>query len=218
MFVKAIGGMSRTSRAIQVVIALLITTVVVVGVLRGFQSSSDEGVDDEGVDGAEASSPPLYDVTIRKPAGPPRVDLGVTGPEGQVLTAACSSCHGSRSPDKTNRQASDLTEFHQGLKLAHGSVTCLSCHNSNDYDTLALADGAAVDYSDVMTLCSQCHGPQTRDYNHGSHGGMSGYWDRTRGPRTRNNCVDCHNPHAPAFPLMKPKFKPIDRFLEKDHG
>ena len=97
----------------------------------------------------------------------------------------------------------------------HG-YSCLSCHNSEDYDALKLADGSRVEFTEVMTLCAQCHGPETRDYEHGAHGGMNGFWDLTRGPRTKNNCVDCHNPHSPAFLPMQPTFKPRDRFLKKE--
>lgn len=160
-----------------------------------------------------------FPVTIRKPAGPPRVELGAHGAlggkdaAGKSVTVACSTCHATRPPNFAIRESADLDEFHQNLAYAHGKVSCLSCHNSQNYDTLHLADGSSVEYSEVMTLCAQCHGPKTRDYQHGAHGGMTGYWDLSRGPRTRNNCVDCHAPHAPRFPAMKPTFKPRDRFL-----
>ena len=88
--------------------------------------------------------------------------------------------------------------------------------HADDYDSLKLADGTRVEFTEVMTLCAQCHGQQMKDYEHGAHGGMNGYWDRSRGPQTKNNCVDCHNPHAPQFPKMQPTFKPRDRFLEKE--
>ena len=89
----------------------------------------------------------------------------------------------------------------------------MSCHNERDYDTLRLADGTSVRYEEVSRLCAQCHGSQARDYAHGVHGGMSGYWDTTRGVQTRNQCTHCHAPHAPAYPSMRPTFKPRDRFL-----
>ena len=154
-----------------------------------------------------------FPVTIRQPDGPPRVDLGVKDEAGNSVMATCATCHRTRPANRQNRVASDLTEFHQGLTLVHGSTSCLSCHNAADYDSLALADGTSVDFTRVMDLCAQCHGPQTRDYLHGAHGGMTGHWDLSRGPQTRNNCVDCHNPHAPSFPKMTPTFKPRDRFL-----
>ncbi|MBI5610873.1 MAG: hypothetical protein HY902_18485 [Deltaproteobacteria bacterium] len=68
--------------------------------------------------------------------------------------------------------------------------------------------------SSVIELCSQCHGPQARDYQHGAHGGMTGYWDLRRGDRFRNVCVDCHNPHVPAYPQFAPVQRPRDRFLD----
>lgn len=154
-----------------------------------------------------------HPVIVRRPDGPPRVDLGTVDADGNPVTAACSTCHATRPANANNRKPADLNEFHQNMAFAHGRVSCLSCHNPNDYDTLHLADGQSVEYADVMTLCAQCHGPQTRDFEHGAHGGMQGHWDLSKGPRTRNNCVDCHDPHTPGFPAMKPTFKPKDRFL-----
>ncbi len=164
----------------------------------------------------------LFVATIRRPDGPPRIDAGVVDPQGRSGTVACSTCHSVREPNFANRAPADLDQFHQGMTFTHGSITCYSCHNPNDADTLRLADSTTVEYVDVMTLCAQCHGAQYRDYQHGAHGGMNGYWDLSRGPQTRNNCIDCHDPHVPAFPKMTPTFKPRDRFLsppaDKDHG
>jgi formate-dependent nitrite reductase cytochrome c552 subunit len=153
-------------------------------------------------------------VTIRKPPGPPRVVTTLKDVHGSSLTVACSTCHTTRLPDHQNKSVKTLDEFHSGMAFSHGTVSCLSCHNPGDYDSLQLADGSRVDFTDVMTLCGQCHGPQMKDYEHGVHGGLNGYWDLTRGPQQKNNCVDCHNPHAPQFPRMQPTFRPKDRFLE----
>lgn len=158
---------------------------------------------------------PKFAVSIRKPQGPPRVITGLKNADGTEVTIACVTCHTTRPPNHNNRTVKDLDEFHGGTVFSHGSVSCLSCHNERDYDTLRLADGSRVEFPDVMKLCAQCHGPQMKAYEHGAHGGMNGYWDLTRGPRTKNNCIDCHNPHAPQFPKMRPTFKPKDRFLEQ---
>jgi len=157
--------------------------------------------------------PKKFPVLINQPEGPPVIELDVLDPQGRKATMACSSCHSQREPDHENRTSADLSEFHQGLEVIHGNLSCLSCHNPSDYDTLRLADGSTVEYRDVMQLCSQCHGPQATSFANGAHGGMTGYWDRTRGPQMKNNCVDCHDPHQPAFPKMIPTFKPKDRFL-----
>lgn len=157
-----------------------------------------------------------FSVSIRKPTGPPRVDTGMKDPHGHPVTVSCSTCHATRKPNPDNKLAADLDEFHGTIEVAHSTISCLSCHNPNDYDSLRLADGTRVEYANVMTLCAQCHGPEMRDFEHGTHGGMNGYWDLKRGPQTKNNCVDCHNPHSPKFPSMQPTFKPKDRFLDQE--
>ena len=127
---------------------------------------------------------------------------------------SCATCHATRKPNFDNKTVTDLNEFHNDLPFSHGTISCLSCHNSEDYSALKLADGSRVEFSDVMTLCAQCHGPQMRDYQHGAHGGMNGHWDLSRGPQMKNNCIDCHDPHAPSYPKMIVGFKPKDRFNE----
>lgn len=158
---------------------------------------------------AEAAA--LHPVLLRPVPGAPRVH--VVRPEGGVEAVACATCHAVKAPAADQRGGPSLDAFHRGLEMAHGALTCLSCHDATDYDRLRLADGRPLRFEDVMQLCSQCHGPQARDHAAGLHGGMSGYWDRTRGPQVRNQCTHCHAPHAPAFPRMQPGFKPIDRFL-----
>ncbi len=164
----------------------------------------------------EASKPALSPVTILRP-GVPRVATGRLLSNGDPETLACGTCHAARTPDTLKATEVELDEFHQGLKFNHGGRTCLSCHNADDYDSLRLADGRAIGFPNVMELCAQCHGTQHRDYVHGAHGGMTGHWDLTRGPRTRNNCTTCHDPHAPAYPLVHPVFKPTDTQSRASH-
>lgn len=155
-----------------------------------------------------AAQPQLHPVHIRQPAGRPTVLTARTNFHGQPVSVSCSTCHATARPNPGLRHSAELEQFHQGLKFNHGQLSCLSCHNSGDYDTLRMADGAALEFSNLQQLCAQCHGPQARDYKNGSHGGMSGYWDLSRGPRTRNNCTDCHDPHSPQYPVMTPVFPP----------
>lgn len=150
-------------------------------------------------------APSRHRVEIATPSAP---QVTTTTPAGKSIQIQCSVCHSSREPNPTNT-AAKLDDFHQGLSFAHGTVGCLSCHDAGDYDRLHLADGAPLPFERTMDLCGQCHGPQRRDYEHGAHGGMSGHWDLTRGGRTRNHCVDCHDPHAPAYPKVRPVFAPV---------
>lgn len=148
----------------------------------------------------------------RRLKGAPRVRTRAKE-NGKSVELPCSVCHDSRQPNTNNRASNQLDLFHQKLTFRHGSLSCLSCHARGDYDRLSLADGTRVRFTDVVRLCAQCHGPQYRDYSRGSHGGMTGYWDLSRGPRKRNICVDCHDPHTPAYPRVHPAPGPGDRFL-----
>jgi len=159
-----------------------------------------------------------HPVVISRPEGPPRISTGNVDALGQPVTVSCASCHANLKPDADQSASRLPTRFHQGLRFQHGELRCHSCHNPPGYSELRRADGRAVDFVDVQTLCGQCHSPQAVDYEHGAHGGMNGYWDLSRGPRQRKGCTDCHDPHSPAFPTMAPTFKPYDRFLPRMTG
>jgi len=162
---------------------------------------------------AAPASTTRLDVPPHRPAGyQPRVEVaGVVDFHGQSVGVACMTCHTSKTPNLEAGAGGVVpTGFHQGLVYQHGGQSCLSCHNSQDYDALRLADGRKLAFADAQKLCQQCHGPQARDYLIGAHGGMNGYWDKTKGARTRNTCTDCHDPHAPKYPQWTPVFAPKD--------
>lgn len=152
-----------------------------------------------------------FTTQIRTGPVTPRVDTGQKDVQGNAVTVACTTCHTTTKSNRRTNSAAELKEFHQGLKYQHGKLTCVSCHNDANYDLLRLADGSSLTYPETMTLCSQCHGQKRRDYDHGAHGGMNGYWDLKRGNRTRNTCVNCHDPHWPAPPVVMPVLQPRDR-------
>ena len=166
---------------------------------------------DESNTAAKSTS---FPVIVRRPAGPPQIQLAGADPQGRSASVACATCHSVRPPNFENRSAQSLDEFHQGLQFYHGQLACYSCHNPENADMLRLADGTGVEYADVMSLCTQCHSKQAESFAHGAHGGMNGFWDLSRGPQTKNNCIDCHDPHAPNYPKMIVDFKPRDRFLD----
>jgi len=159
---------------------------------------------------SEPATPTKYPVLVHPGPETPQV-VAMLGGEASPALISCSTCHATRPPDLSTVSATQLVDFHQGLYYAHGSLSCLSCHNADNYDTLRKADGSAVEYPQTVQLCAQCHGPQYRDYTHYSHGGMTGHWDLTSGPRERNTCTDCHDPHQPAYPRVQPVFPPQDR-------
>jgi len=204
----AVAGMKRVAERTWVTLA------VAMGALIACGQSAGESQADRLVQEREVVSARTFPVVIHQPNAPPRVKVGTDPTTGEDITVRCQTCHATKTPNPVTDGDRPPSQFHQDLKFQHGALACLSCHDRQDYDRLHLADGKPVSYSDVMTLCAQCHAKRYDDYQHGAHGGMNGHWDLTRGGRTRKHCIDCHNPHWPGFPRMRPTFKPIDRFLE----
>ncbi len=153
----------------------------------------------------EKTTEPTFTTFIRKSVGPPVVKTDLVDMHGQPVSAACNTCHTTRPANRDAQLGQKLPTFHQGISGAHGKLNCVACHHPDEgYQSLRLADGKSLPYTEVMQLCAQCHGPQYRDYQHGAHGGMNGYWDLSRGNRTRNNCIDCHHPHSPKYRTFLP--------------
>ena len=158
---------------------------------------------------------PTYPVTFNRSAQSPGVATGRTDINGRAITVPCQTCHSLLQPAPVAGALSlgSLDRFHRGLEFRHGSLTCHSCHDVGQPQQFKLADAIPVESWDAMQLCSQCHGPQRRDYDHGAHGGMNASCDLTRAPRARNICTDCHDPHSPKPGQVLPTFKPKDRFM-----
>jgi hypothetical protein len=161
-----------------------------------------------------APSAKIGAVVIHEPAKLTSIETQKTDNAGRQLRVACVTCHSLREqkPHFPER-AENLREFHVGLKVEHGKLACTACHvdRAGGVAKLHLADGTELATADTMRLCAQCHGPKFSQYEHGAHGGMNGYWDLSRGDRLRNHCVDCHDPHFPAFQPSRPVLPPKDR-------
>lgn len=174
-------------------------------------------IDPDRATGPEvAPDTPLHAEEIHVPS-----TLGVADTErldvhGTPIGVACETCHGGEGGGFAARDGAP-ERFHSTIDLQHGALRCAACHDPGDQRRLRLADGTSLPIRDAISLCAQCHGPQMRDYEHGAHGGMTGYWDRRRGPRLRNHCVDCHAPHTPAIERVRPVHPPKDRFLGTPH-
>lgn len=154
-----------------------------------------------------------HPVTIDAPAQLESIAVGIAGSSAERIR--CEVCHSIRPDKPLPTKMGDLSEFHLGLSFNHGDLACAACHSRGQPPALHLASGERVEMRDAMRLCAQCHGPQFRDYKMGSHGGMQGHWDLAQGPRTRNNCVNCHSPHAPQTAPVQPAPGPRDRFFAK---
>lgn len=118
------------------------------------------------------------------------------------MTYRCSECHNLfPSPIETDRPLSQ----HREIVLEHGiNARCFNCHNRDNRDAFADDRGGPIPYDQPPLLCAKCHGPVYRDWTHGVHGRSNGYWDPKQGPMERRKCVECHDPHSPAFKPMRP--------------
>jgi hypothetical protein len=94
---------------------------------------------------------------------------------------------------------------HKDIHLEHGNNRfCLNCHHPTNRNAFVDYDGSEIKESDVVLLCAKCHGPTYRDWQAGVHGRQNGYWNKALGDSTKLRCIQCHDPHQPAFPSMKP--------------
>ena len=210
--------MSLKNKALLPIILIIFGLGVILATWLIYQSFVDPTA---GVIVAETQHKPndaqksMHPVYIRKPNAPPTIATDEVDFHGNPVSLPCSTCHTDKPPNPATQSAEELDQFHKGLEYRHGNLTCLSCHNPSNYNELRKADGTALKFQEVMQLCAQCHGTQARDYHNGSHGGMAGFWDLRKGARVRNNCIDCHDPHAPAYSAVMPVFPPRDRLDSK---
>ncbi len=123
----------------------------------------------------------------------------------------CYACHDKRKPPTLRYDANQkliIPRAHSDIVMGHGEQgrnnNCFNCHNENNLELLQTRDGREIKFRDSPQLCGSCHGPTYDDWEAGAHGRISGYWDRKLGPFVRQPCVDCHNPHSPAFQGRKP--------------
>ena len=141
-----------------------------------------------------------------------RVSLGELVRTGADLSDFdCYICHDRKTPP-TLRFGADhnviVPKEHADVVMGHGSHNrnnnCYNCHDESNLERLQTRDGRELKLVESTQLCASCHGPTYRDWEAGAHGRTSGYWERPKGPITRQDCVSCHNPHAPPFPSRKP--------------
>ncbi len=128
-------------------------------------------------------------------ADPPIVHLG-------GFDRDCQDCHFIF--DREERRGVPLRQ-HTRIELRHGrNNRCLGCHDQQDRNTLGIGGGETVGFADSDQLCATCHGPTWRDWERGIHGRSAGSWKIGSEERSKLTCVQCHDPHAPAFATMAP--------------
>ncbi len=146
---------------------------------------------------------------VRQPAVTPVYELG-------PFTYRCSECH--RDIPSLYAAGGDLTQ-HADIHLAHGMNTrCLNCHHPTNREAFVDDFGEEIPWDQAPVLCGKCHGPVYRDWQHGSHGRINGYWDTTRGEQVRLKCIACHDPHRPPFAPLASAPPPHTLRMTPEHG
>jgi hypothetical protein len=130
---------------------------------------------------------------------------------GDTSGLSCYACHDIKKTVNLHLDTNGnivLPEEHKDLVIRHGRNSrnnqCFNCHDSTNLELLRTRDGRQLKVEESTKLCASCHGPTYRDWEVGIHGRPSGYWSQQHGAVTRQDCTSCHDPHAPAFPSMKP--------------
>jgi hypothetical protein len=123
----------------------------------------------------------------------------------------CYTCHEHGKPPTLRFDEKHnllVPKEHSDVVMGHGSHNrnnlCFNCHDENNLEQFQTRDGRQLKLVESTPLCGSCHGPTYRDWEAGAHGRTSGYWKRDAGSITRQDCVSCHNPHAPRFPSRHP--------------
>lgn len=199
----------------QLQFVVVLCTVSVLGC--GSNRRPEPGADRQALTKAQKPSKKRFSARVHLPYEHLGMTTGKRDPvSGLPVRVGCATCHRLIEPKKKNEEATQLQGFHRGIKIVHGDQTCRTCHHAPHFDRFRLSSGRTLNYSEVMQLCGQCHSSQKRDYDRGIHGGMTGHWDLDRGPRDRNHCIDCHNPHRPAIPKLIPAPRARYRRLADD--
>jgi hypothetical protein len=109
----------------------------------------------------------------------------------------CNSCH---QLFQSEWDGSRPLQQHTHVALNHGiNNECNNCHDQEDRESLILHDGASVPFVETAQLCAQCHGPVFRDWERGTHGKTVGSWDLSSDAARKLSCIECHDPHSPAY-------------------
>lgn len=146
---------------------------------------------------------PDSDMHVVDPAlldtGPMRLALDEPVYSAGPFDQSCNACHSKVEP--RDRRAGERMIQHTELHHDHGANNrCFNCHDTEQRNLLRLYTGEQIEFNDAVRLCAQCHGPVYRDWQRGAHGKTTQSW--LPGQGVRLNCVDCHDPHAPAFGQM----------------
>ena len=118
---------------------------------------------------------------------------------GKLTRYPCVSCHTQSLSQMKSGLTQDQQKAHWDIAMSHASsdvMHCTTCHNKDNIEDLITLSGRTVGLNHSYKVCAQCHSNQYKDWVGGAHGKRVGGWTP---PRVVQNCVNCHDPHQPAW-------------------
>lgn len=143
----------------------------------------------------------IHDITpLRGERGPLRLHQ-----DGDVYE--CSMCHDGFEGDLGEEA---LQGAHAAITFDHGrNVFCLNCHHPKNSDAYDNFRDEEIPGDQPTQLCAKCHGLHYREWRQDIHGRVNLYWDKKYGEQVKLDCIQCHDPHRPKIPSMKPEPPPV---------
>lgn len=122
----------------------------------------------------------------------------------QITQYPCSNCHGEPLSELQANLSQSMPKAHWDIVVEHADqsvMECTTCHTPDDLDQLQTLTGKTIGFDHSYQICAQCHSTAAEDWSGGAHGKRVGGWAP---PRVVHNCVNCHNPHQPAWDMRWP--------------
>jgi hypothetical protein len=140
-----------------------------------------------------------------KPVSAVEIAKGMTS--STELISSCNDCHADLNPD---RRRQDLTDMHGKLftffESENENSWCLSCHKMNGRDSLNLANGKFLAFTESHQICNQCHPEKLMKWEVGVHGKKTMDWSGEKKYLLR---VPMDYNHSPRFNEFTPEPAPI---------
>ncbi|BDS14764.1 cytochrome c3 family protein [Aureispira anguillae] len=121
-----------------------------------------------------------------------------------LLHYPCSNCHNEALESLKSKEQKLGQKAHWDIQLKHASsdvMTCTTCHSETNMDDLHSITNKKILFNNSFKVCAQCHQEEYKDWAGGAHGKRIGGWTK---PIVKKTCVNCHNPHRPAFEKRLP--------------
>jgi hypothetical protein len=133
-------------------------------------------------------------------------DFFVQSRAGKISKSPCQQCHNVPLARMRHDGKDGKASAHWSIQLKHAGeevMNCRTCHLEGDVNQLRTLTNQPVPMDHGYKVCAQCHSQQAADWAGGSHGKRAGGWAP---PRVVKSCVECHNPHQPAWDERWPAY------------